>query len=150
VKEQIMGWVAGDNDGFPIGGLKTKKYTYSFAVNGGAQGDIALTANNGTIPAGAFVVEAFAEVTTPPTSGGAATIAVKIVGAADVNAADAISGAPWSAAGLKRLDKLGAADAGLKLASAASPVITVATADLTAGVINFYVRYFVPTEAPIS
>lgn len=146
-----MGWVAGDKDGRPLGGIKTKKFTYSFAVNGGAQGDIALTAQDGAIPNGAIVIRAIADVQTVPTSGGAATIAVKVQAAADANAADAISGAPWSTATPKTLDKLTIADGVLiKLTADRTPVITVGTADLTAGIIVFYFDYIFPADAPLS
>lgn len=145
-----MGWVAGDNEGRIRGGKKVKKFTYSFAVNGGATGDIALTAGDSTIPSGSLVVDAWADVQTVFTSGGAATVAVKLAAAADLNTADAISGAPWSTTGLKRLDKLIAADAGIKLAAAAAPVLTVATATLTAGIAVIYVEFIEPDAGPLA
>lgn len=121
------------------GRTKYARGRYSFAVDGGAVGDITLRGDS--LPAGAIIVEALVKVTTPPTSGGAATIAVKTEGAADVNAADAISGAPWSAAGAVQLDKT--TNAGSRvLTTATRPIkITVGTAALTAGVFDVVVGY---------
>lgn len=145
-----MGWVAGDKDGRAKGGVKVKRFTYSFAANGGAQGDVALTAVDGALPSGALVIDAWADVTVVFTSGGAATVAVKTQAAADTNAADAISGAPWSATGLKRMDALAAANGGIKLTADRTPVLTVGAADLTAGTATFAFCYIEPGEAPLA
>lgn len=125
------------------GRTKWARAQYSFATDGGAVGDIALTTTP-TVPSGALVLRAFARVSTPFTSGGAATVAVKLEGAADLNAADAISGAPWSAAGLKQLDALSGDNEGVVTTAARSVNLTVATAALTAGVADIYVEYIEP------
>lgn len=122
-----------------LGEVKVVKALYDFATEGGVLGDITLRGD--TIPNGALILGAYVEVTTVPTSGGAASVALKLEGAADVNAADVISGAPWLTTGLKRADALGDADEGLVLTAARSVVATVAVADLTAGVFNVYVLY---------
>lgn len=122
-----------------LGEVKVTKALYAFATEGGATGDITLRGD--TIPSGALVLGAYVEVTTVLTSAGAATVALKVEGAADVNAADAISGAPWSTTGVKRADALGDADEGAKTTAARSVVATVGTAALTAGVFNVYVLY---------
>lgn len=125
---------------FKEGRKKYARAQYSFATDGGAQGDITLTTTP-KIPSGAFVTEAIINVTTALTGTGA-TVALKLEGAADVNAADAISGAPWSTTtGVKRADALVGADKGIKTTAERSLVATVGTADLTAGVFDVYIEY---------
>ena len=120
------------------GGRKSAVGTYSFASLGGAVGDITLTGD--TIPSGAAILDAYIKVTTALTSGGAATVAIKVEGAADINAADAISGAPWSTTGVKRADHT-ATTAPVVTTAARSIVATVGTAALTAGVFTVVVEY---------
>lgn len=113
---------------------------YDFAVDGGAVGDITLRGD--TIPSGAIIRDALLHVDTVPTSGGAATIAIRTEGAADINNADAISGAPWSTVGAKRAD-FTATTAPIKTTADRGIVATVAAAALTAGkfrVVVFYVE----------
>jgi hypothetical protein len=124
------------------GRFSVAKATYSFAVNGGAVGDIVLS--GGSIPTGAIIMSGVLEVTTVPTSGGAATIAVKVEGAADTVAAAAISGAPWSSTGRKSTIPVGTGATSLKTTADRSITITVATAALTAGVFNVYLTYIQP------
>lgn len=121
-----------------LGAPKPARALYEFAVDGGAVGDIALRGDK--IPAGAIVVDALIHVDAVPTSGGAATIAIKVEGAADINAADAISGAPWSTTGAKRSD-FGATSAPIKTTAERSVVATIATAALTAGKFTVVVWY---------
>ena len=111
---------------------------YSFATDGGAVGDITLRGD--TIPSGAIITDVLIHVDTALTSGGAATVALKAEGAADLNAADAISGAPWSTTGAKRGD-FDADAAPIKTTAARSIVATVGTAALTAGKFSVYVTY---------
>ena len=111
---------------------------YSFATDGGAVGDITLRGD--TIPSGAIITDALINVDTALTSGGSATVAIKVEGAADINAADAISGAPWSSTGAKRGD-FDADTAPVKTTAARSIVATVGTAALTAGKFSVYVEY---------
>jgi len=75
---------------------------YDFATDGGAVGDITLRGNS--IPSGAIIVDALLHVDTA-LAGATATCAIKTEAAADINAADAISGAPWSTTGAKRADE---------------------------------------------
>lgn len=115
---------------------------YDFATDGGAVGDIALRGE--AIPSGAVITDALLLVDTIPTSGGAATIAVKVEGAADIQAAAAIAGAPWSTATPKRASAVTATSAPLVTTASRQPTITVATAALTAGkfkVILAYIQY---------
>lgn len=111
---------------------------YDFAVDGGVVGDITLRGD--TIPSGAVITDALIKVTTALTSGGSATVAIKAEGAADINAADAIGGAPWSTTGAKRAD-LTATTAPVTTTAARSLVATVGTADLTAGKFTVAVEY---------
>lgn len=123
-----------------MGERKVARALYDFATDGGATGDITLRGD--ALPSGALIVSAFIVVDTVPTSGGAATIAIKTEGAADINAADAVSGAPWSSTGVKRADALVAANTGVKTTAARSVVATVATATLTAGKFSVIVEYY--------
>lgn len=120
------------------GGRKSAVATYSFATHGGAVGDIALTSDS--IPSGAVLLDAYIKVTTALTSGGSATVAIKVEGAADINAADAISGAPWSTTGAKRAD-FTATTAPVTTTAARNIVATVAVAALTAGAFTVVVEY---------
>ncbi len=122
-----------------IGNRKSAIARYSFATDGGAVGDITL--RGGGLPAGAVIVDAMVITDTVLTSGGAATVAIKVEGAADINAADAISGAPWSTTGAKRAD-LTATTAVVTTTVARSIVATVGTAALTAGAFRVVVFYF--------
>lgn len=123
---------------YGIGRSKWALATYSFAADGGAVGDIALRGD--TIPAGAVIISSLVKTTTVLTSGGSATVAVKAEGAADINAADAISGAPWSTTGWKRGD-LVATSAPVTTTAVRTITATVAVAALTAGAFTVAVEY---------
>lgn len=122
------------------GGFDFYRADYSFARHGGATSTIALTGGTG-IPSGAIVIAAYIEVVTPPTSGGAATIAVQVESAADVQAAAAVSGAPWSTAGVKLSSARTFATAPIKTTADRDVSIVIATAALTAGAFRVYVVY---------
>lgn len=124
--------------GFGSGRQKAALGRYDFAVDGGAVGDIVLRGDS--IPAGAVIVDALLIVDTAPTSGGSATIAVKTEGAADVQSAAAIGGAPWSTTGAKRTT-LTATSAPVTTTVSRQIVATVGTAALTAGKFRVVVRY---------
>ena len=124
-----------------VGGSYIAHGLYSFATDGGAVSDIALRGDS-VIPSGAVIIDAGIYVDTVLTSGGAATVAIKSEGAADINAADAISGAPWSSAGAKRAD-LTATSAPVLTTAARTITATVATAALTAGKFTVWVEYVV-------
>lgn len=124
--------------GLGAGDVKIARGLYDFAVDGGAVGDITLRGDQ--IPSGAIIVDALINVDTALTSGGAATVAVKVEGAADINSADAISGAPWSSTGAKRAD-FTATTAPITTTADRDIVATVATAALTAGAFTVLVSY---------
>lgn len=124
--------------GLGVGRRRLAIGLYNFATEGGAVGDITLRGD--TVPSGAIITDVLIHVDTVLTSGGAATVALKAESAADLNAADAISGAPWSTTGAKRGD-LTATSAPVKTTAARPLVATVATAALTAGKFSVYVSY---------
>lgn len=111
---------------------------YSFATDGGAVGDITLRGDS--IPAGAVITEVLLQVDTAVTSGGAATLAVRAESAGDLQAAAAVTGAPWSTTGPKR-GSLTATAAPVRTTVARSIVASVATAALTAGAFRVVVSY---------
>lgn len=113
---------------------------YDFALDSGAVGDIVLRGD--TLPAGAVITDVLIHVDTPPTSAGAATVALRAESAADLNAAAAISGAPWSTAGAKR-GGLTATSAPVKTTVPRAITATVGTAALTAGKFRVFVTYHV-------
>ena len=125
--------------GLGRGEVKIARGLYDFATDGGAVGDITLRGD--TIPSGAICIDALIQVDTALTSSGAATVALKVEGTADVNAADAISGAPWSSTGAKRADALTATGAPVTTTAARSITATVGTAALTAGAFTVLVSY---------
>jgi hypothetical protein len=126
--------------GFPEQPMKWIRGRYDFAVDGGAIGDIDLT-RVASVPANAVVVGGFLEVDTVPTSGGAATIAIKVEGAADTVAAAAISGAPWSTTGRKSVIPVFTGATSLKTTAARKVQATVAVAALTAGAFDVVLAY---------
>jgi hypothetical protein len=115
---------------------------YSFAKDGGAVGDIVLSGDG--IPKGAIVLDVLIKVDTAPDSAGhTATIAVKVQGAADLQAAKVVAEAPWSTAGAKR-GTLDADTAPILLTARRRITATVAVQALTAGKFSVYVRYLRP------
>lgn len=130
--------------GYPTASdVKAARGRFSFTTDGGAQGDIDLT-STAQIPSGAYITHGFVEVDTVLTSGGAATVAVKVEGAGDIVAAAAVSGAPWSTTGRKSIVPVATGATSVKTTAARKIQATVATADLTAGafdVVLFYVAF---------
>ena len=119
-------------------GFQVYRGDYSFAADGGAVSTIPLTGGL-VIPSGAILLAAYLEVVTPPTSGGAATIAVQVESAGDIQAAAAVSGAPWSTAGVKLSSARTFAAAPVKTTADRDISIVIAAATLTAGVFRVYV-----------
>ncbi|WP_433233724.1 hypothetical protein [Actinomadura nitritigenes] len=115
---------------------------YDFAVDGGAVGDIDLT-RDAVIPKGAVILGGFIEVDTTLNSGGSATVALKVEGAADTLAATAFGSSPWSTTGRKSVIPVFTGATTLKTTAARKIQATVATAALTDGkfdVVLFYVE----------
>lgn len=122
-------------------GLKEWKGEYSFATDGGAVSTITLRSDNGEIPTGSIVEGGLIEVDTALTSGGAATVSVGVEAAADMQAAAAISGAPWSSTGRKSIVPAFTGATTVKTTAARNPSIAIATAALTAGVFRVILFY---------
>lgn len=117
-------------------GLKEAAGEYDFAVDGGAAGTIVLRGigiNGGEIPSGSVITGGYIEVDTAVTSGGAATVAVNSEGAGDLQAAAAVSGAPWSSTGRKAIVPVFTAATGVKTTARRQIAVTIAAAALTAG-----------------
>jgi len=122
-------------------GLKEWKGEYSFATDGGAISTITLRSNDSSIPSGAIVMGGLIEVDTAPTSAGAATVSVGVEAAGDLQAAAAISGAPWSTTGRKSITPAFTGATTVKTTAARNPSIDIATAALTAGVFRVILFY---------
>jgi hypothetical protein len=127
---------------FVTGALRVTRARYDFAAAGGAVGAINLLPAGAELPGGAVVLGGLVDVVTPPTSGGAATLALAVEGAGDLVAAAAVSGAPWSTAGRKSLLPAFTGATSVKTTAARNVVATVATAALTAGVFDVYLFWF--------
>lgn len=121
--------------------VKTWKGSYSFAVDAGAQGTLALRSNDGPIPAGSYILTGILEVTTALDSGGSATAAVTVEAANDVVTATAFGSSPWSTTGRKSIIPVATGATSLKTTAARNPSLVIATADLTGGVFNLILTY---------
>lgn len=114
-------------------------YEYDFTLEGGTVA--AHTLRGTALPSGAVVLDAVIKTITPPTSGGLATVAVKIEGGADIQAAVAFDASPFAAAGAKHGSAIDRSKAPIVLTAARSVVMTVAVAALTAGKFVVLVEY---------
>lgn len=119
---------------------------YDFAVDGGAQGTIAITAGT-PIPLGAVVIGGYVDVITQVT-GGASTIACQVEAANDVLTAVAVASWTVGRKAVLPAPTTGAltASTAVKTTAARNISIVIAGADLTAGVFNV-VLYVVPPLA---
>lgn len=136
IRELTTGFLVDDSRGKLV-------TTYDFAKMGGAVSTIHLP---GRIPAGAKVTMAYADVLSALTSSGSTAEVAVNVGSAALQAAAAVSGAPWSTVGLKDLsaDPVPGTESGYleptnTSAFGVSIVITVEA--LTAGKVMFVVHY---------
>lgn len=111
---------------------------YDFAVDGGAVG--AITLRGDSVPSGAIIIDVLIHVDTALTSGGGATVSLGAETATGLNAAAAVSGAPWSTTGAKR-GGLTATTAPVKTTAVRPVTATIATAALTAGKFSVYVDF---------
>lgn len=121
--------------------IKVARARYSFAVDGGAIGDIDLLPS-ASIPPTSYIVGGFMEVDTI-VAGAGASVAVKVEGAADLVAVAAVSGAPWSTTGMKAIIPVFTAASAVKTTVARKVQATISAAVLTAGIFDvvlFYVQ----------
>ncbi len=120
--------------------LKCVSFCFDFSKVGGAVG----TYNMGVrLPAGAVIVNAFADVITAPTSADStATIAVAVESANDIFTAAAVSGAPWSTTGRKQgIPDLATVADYKKTTVERQATVAVAVQALTAGKFDVYLMY---------
>lgn len=133
------------SEGTPGPRVKTARGIYSFAADGGAVSTIPLMGAT-NIPAGATIVGGFIDVTTPLTSGGAATIAVQVEAANDILTAVAV--ASWTAGRKNILPALtsGALTAAtvVRTTVARDISVVIAAQALTAGVFSVVLFYTDP------
>ena len=113
------------------------KAEYDFAGAGGAIGDFDLGV---TIPDNALVLSCIVERLTAFTSGGSATVALKIEGANDVITATAFDNAQFTG---EVVAGAAVASTKFKTTQARNVTMTVATAALTAGKYNFHIEYLI-------
>lgn len=118
-------------------------FTYDFAVQGGAVSTI-LVPGPDDIPQGAVVIGAYLNVATVPTSGGAATVALGIEAAGDLQAAAAITGAPYSTTGRKSLTPAFTGATTILTTAARRLIVTIAVAALTAGKFDVQIFWIEP------
>lgn len=124
-----------------LGLLKTAKFTYNFATDGGAIGLITPT-NSPTLPIGAIILGGVIDILTTLTSTGAATIAL---GTSAGSSATALKGATavatWAAGVTVPVVPVFTAATYVKLTAAGRLTMTVADVALTAGKFNVTVVY---------
>jgi hypothetical protein len=114
-------------------------FEYDFAKDGGAVGDITL--RGGDIPPGALIDFGLIDVVTALTSGGSATIAIKLVSAGDLKAATAV--ATWALNATLASTAVGTAATTVKTTARVVPVMSVAVAALLTGKFRISLEYTV-------
>jgi hypothetical protein len=118
--------------------MKVAKIVYDFAKDGGAVGNIIVGA--GMIPKDAIVVGGLIFVNTAVTSGGAATVALRLEADADLLAATAKASISLNA----KLDVIPVRTAAtvIKATDYRGVTVQVAVADLTAGKLTIFLEYY--------
>lgn len=125
-------------------GIKAASGEYDFAVDGGAIGAITLRGSGplgGLVPNGAVIMGGYIEIDTLFTTGSAATMALSVEGANDLQTATVVSGAPYSTTGRKAIVPVWTAATFIKTTAARALTATIATGTITAGkgrVVVFY------------
>jgi hypothetical protein len=127
------------------GKLKFAVGEYDFAVDGGAIGAITLRGGGslgGAIPSGAVIIGGWIEIDTNFTTGTAATMALSIQTANDLQTATVVSGAPYSTTGFKVIVPVFTTPSTyIKTTAARSLTATIATGTVTAGKGRVVVAY---------
>jgi hypothetical protein len=139
------------------GQLNVKEYVYDFAVDGGSTGTVNLHAKNGAsvVPIGAVIQRVTAYIETAVTSAGSATVAWGNGDDADGFSGSAIAKASltanavfngWDNAAALLWDDTNDHQIYQYVADAADGqmIVTIGTADLTAGKIRIVVEYLMP------
>lgn len=119
--------------------LMTAHAKYDFAVDGGAVSTI-VPANSAIIPDNAVVVRCYSVVTTAMTSGGSATLALT-TGGVTLKAATAFDNGAFDD---EDVTEHTITD---KTTSSTGVQFVIATAALTAGVVEVYVEYYLLSES---
>lgn len=119
------------------------RYEYNYGRDGGAVSTFLLKGQ--ILPDNAVVKDAYIDVITVPVGSGA-SIALGFESTTDINAADAISGAPWSGTGLVDADgvDIGSESGYPKTTRERGLQMTIAAAVLTAG------HFFVTVEYDVT
>src|SRR5262245_4212906 len=115
-----------------VGRMKPYIGYYDFAIDGGAVSTINFRSQDAPINSGSVVVGGHLLVDTALVGSGA-SVAVQCQTAADVQAAAAVSGAPWSTTGTKNPSALTLGGTPLTLSAARTPALVISAAVLTAG-----------------
>jgi hypothetical protein len=157
---QIAGWlkdvndnfdaleplISGDGDG--LGVLRVARFTFDAEgvdSDGEDNVDIAAHGTGVTLPAHAIIVGGFFDVNTAFTSAetNTGTIAISVQGANDIQAAAAVSGAPYSTVGRKAIvPKANTPEStSVKTTAAKEITCTVAVAALLTGKLTGYLYY---------
>jgi len=118
----------------------TQVATYDFDVDGGTVGEITLS---GRLPVDATITNAWYEVLTPPTSAGAATLSFGVDANDQTGLLGATAIASFTAGYGDLLPDNTAGNFTTKTTNPRDIIMTVATANLTAGKINIYYTYSV-------
>ena len=119
--------------------LMTAHAKYDFAVDGGATSTI-VPANSAIIPDNAVIVRCYSVVTTAMTSGGSATLALT-TGGVTLKAATAFDNGAFDD---EDVTEHTITD---KTTSSTGVQFVIATAALTAGVVEVYVEYYLLSES---
>lgn len=128
-----------------VGVKKTYKYTFDFAVLGGAVSAIVMTAPDGALPNNFIVQNAFIDVITGFTGAANCELALSTgQGAGDLVASAVVTGAPWSTATREvTIPLLGTISTWIKTTAARSPVATITVAAVTAGKFNLFIEGYI-------
>jgi hypothetical protein len=122
-------------------GLSPMKYVadfrYDFAKDGGAVGDIEL---GPYLPVNAIITSGMIHVETAATSGGSATVALKVNTAEDVLAATAVGSLTLNA--LLDVVPVGTAATAIRTTALKKLTMSIAVASLTAGKIRVILEYY--------
>jgi len=134
--------IASESTRFGVGSsLRMARAVYSFATDGGAVSTITLK-NNVSLPDNAVIVGGTINSTTACTSGGLATVAVGTsAGSSTTSLLGATAVASLSADA--RINSVATFASPVKLTARGAITVTIATAALTAGVVEVTVFYFV-------
>ena len=140
-KNSLKDKLQGLNGGAGLGKLVMAKAIYSFAIDGGVTGLIT-PKQNVLLPKNAVIVGGTVNSTTAVTSGGSATLSV---GTSAGSSATALLGATAKASLSANavLNAVPVFATPVKLSAKGYITVTVGTADLTAGVVEVTVYYYV-------